>query len=498
VRIDVIDKGLGISEENQAKLFQAFSQAESSTTRRFGGTGLGLAICKRLVELIGGGIGVTSKLGEGSTFFVELPYVVAEEARAREKPRDLSGLKVLIVGGVPPRVDTLTTYLRYWGAEAVHAADATIGGEVFQNALSSKHPFDSVAIDLNFDQYAQADAVKRIRKIRGDRKAPLIMLQDFQKRGARIESSDVVTVDANPVVRYRFISAVAVAAGRASPEVARDEDALKIVATKAPTIDEARAQGRLILLAEDNLTNQDVIRRQLNLAGYACEITGDGVEALAAMATSEYAMLLTDCHMPEMDGYELTAKIREHENGGRRMPIIAITANALQGEAERCLAAGMDDYLSKPIAMPALHAMLRKWMPAEHHVNQEAGEATATASSSGLPPGGAARPINESAIKQTFGNDDATFREILVDFIEPSETNADAILAAWKARDADEMKFMAHKLKSSARAVGADVLADVCAALESAGKTADWANIDRLAPQIKIHMKDVVDYIRAL
>src|SRR5262249_18420503 len=159
------------------------------------------------------------------------------------------------------------------------------------------------------------------------------------------------TVDANPVIQYRVISSVAVAAGRASPQIKAEDEAGPVKAAKAPAVEEARASGQLILLAEDNLTNQDVIRRQLNLLGYACEVANNGAEAIKAYKKGRYALLLTDCHMPEMDGYEFTGNICGLEGGtGKHLPIIAVTANVFQGEAERCLAAGMDDYVSKPIA----------------------------------------------------------------------------------------------------------------------------------------------------
>ena len=174
---------------------------------------------------------------------------------------------------------------------------------------------------------------------------------------------EVTLVDSNPVRRAGLVNAVAIAAGRASPEVNYDEEVEDLRSGRAPTVEEAREQGKLILLAEDNLTNQEVIRRQLTLLGYACEIASDGKEGFEMWRDGDYAILLTDCHMPEMDGFELTAAVRQdEESSDRRAPIVAITANALQGEAERCIATGMDGYLSKPVDMKELRKTLRKWM----------------------------------------------------------------------------------------------------------------------------------------
>ncbi len=497
VRFNVIDKGIGISKDNQAKLFQAFSQAESSTTRRFGGTGLGLAICKRLVELMGGAIGVESEEGQGSTFWVELPFRIADKGQTNEKPRDLNGLSVLLVDSAGPRARTISTYVQHWGADLV-SASLTDAVRQLDRKTGSDAPFDVVMVDCGLDESAQKTAIAMLNKVKA-KTTPLILLQDYQKRGARIADGETVTVDANPLVRYRIVTAVAVAAGRASPEIKKDDDVLKAAPAKAPTVDEAAAHGQLILLAEDNLTNQDVIRRQLALLGYACEIANNGKEALHAWRKGSYALLLTDCHMPEMDGYELTGQIRALEQGrDKRAPIIAVTANALQGESERCISAGMDDYISKPIAMPALRAALKKWMPSANIAQPTTSSSPKTVSTTQTAVDANGSVIDERAIKDTFGDDDVTFKEILQSFVEPSQAIIDEIITAWEKRSASDVRDAAHKLKSAARSVGANALADTCAKLEAAGKSGDWSVIDSLTPLSREQMADVADYIGQL
>jgi HPt (histidine-containing phosphotransfer) domain-containing protein len=213
-----------------------------------------------------------------------------------------------------------------------------------------------------------------------------------------------------------------------------------------------------------------------------------------------------------MDGYELTGAIRDMEKGSnRRLPIIAVTANALQGEAERCLAAGMDDYISKPIAMPALAAALKKWMPPPREGNAvpdatPQGAPAASAPPSAAPPAATSAAtsapkdgvIDERALKDTFGDDDAVFKEILMSFLEPSEDIIADIVAAWGDRNAVAVKEAAHKLKSSARSIGANALADTCQALEAAGKVGDFTTIDMLAPAARDQFGDVKLYINAL
>jgi len=501
VRFELIDQGIGISDENQAKLFQAFSQAEASTTRRFGGTGLGLAICKRLVDLMGGVIGVSSKVGEGSTFFVELPFAAVDKARSHEVPRDLQGLDILLVGGPAQREQAIKSYLSHWGAAYVFAYDERAALDVLEKRLKSEMPFDVVIVDLDLERDRQISFVERSKQVHGHKSVPCIVLQDFHNRNARIQGDRVVAVDANPLVRHRIISAVAVAAGRASPDVKHEDESVVINAVKAPTIEEAHARSQLILLAEDNPTNQDVIRRQLNLLGYACEIANNGAEAMRAWRTGRYALILTDCHMPEMDGYELTAAVRLGEAKGTRIPIIAITANALQGESERCFASGMDDYLSKPVTLPALRDMLRKWMPergapppaapaeAEHPVEPVAVLAPAPCDNTAIDP---------RVIKEMFGDDDATFKEILTLFMETSVQLIDDLVHGCETGNAEEIESAAHNLKSAARTVGARGLGESCDVLEVAGNAADWETIKRMVPMAKSQMAQVQTFVTAL
>ncbi len=494
VRFEIIDRGIGISEENQAKLFQAFSQAEASTTRRFGGTGLGLAICRRLVDLMGGTVGVSSVLGQGSTFWAELPFIPAETAPAKEWAHDLAGLRVLVLASPAPRRDAIATYLGHWGAETtfVDADDAA-------RAALDQDPakFACLLLDCGLDPKRQSKAAKRLREL--GHTLPFIVLRDAQLRASRVQGIDIVLVNANPLARARLISAVAVAAGRASPEIEHDEEALKMTSVAAPSVEEAVAQGRLVLVAEDNLTNQDVIRRQLNMLGFACEIAGNGAEALQRYRHERHAILLTDCHMPEMDGYELTGKIRMAERvTGHRLPIIAITASALQGEVERCLAAGMDGYLTKPLAMPALQSTLKKWLPVSADAASPAAGPAATAALPVSAPDPISGPIDDRALKDMFGEDEATFKEILVGFMESSQPIVLDIMAAMEGRNAEDVRGAAHKLKGAARSIGANALADTCAALEDAGSSADWTAIETLAPRAQEQMAGVLVYIQGL
>ncbi len=505
VRFSIIDKGIGISEEAQARLFQAFTQAESSTTRKYGGTGLGLAICQRLAELMGGEIGVNSTLGEGSEFYVCLPMSATEKERGADKDRDLAGLKVLFVSPDQGLRDIGARYLGVWHAEVETTAD--LGGTVAraQQAEADGTPFDIIVLadDTAPDMAAE---VRQAFLDAGKLPYPRFVVARNRLVGNdALEGLEEVTfLDTNPIRRAGLINAVAIASGRASPEVAAETPTDTAAKVKAPTVEEALAQGRLILLAEDNLTNQDVIRRQLNLLGYQCEIANDGKEAFAAWQAKPYAMLLTDCHMPNMDGFELTEAIRQSEKGAdERSPIVAVTANALQGEAERCIAAGMDDYLSKPVEMPKLRAALEKWMPggapqAAPAETTKAQETQETIEADAVPANGGDAAVDPSILKEMFGDDDETVREILRDFVAPASDNVREIQDAFEQGSADGVGKAAHKLKSSARSVGANELADLCYALETAGKAGKFDEIESQMPRLPAVMQEVTAFIETM
>jgi PAS domain S-box-containing protein len=499
IRFQVIDHGIGIAEASQKNLFKAFSQAESTTTRRFGGTGLGLAICKRLVEMMDGTVTFKSAVGEGSIFTVELPFKVSD-MEGQDNPREMSSLNVLLVGSVGLRREAITAYLEHRGADVTHVASGKEAAALIKIAKKKGRAFSSAIIDLELDIQQQIDTLKCMRAAAPKNAVPFILLRDYQRAGARPKEKGIAYIDANPLIRYRILMAVALAAGHASATPPTDATEPAAKRLEVPSIKSAAAQGQLILLAEDNPTNQDVMRRQLNMFGYTCEIVDNGYAALQAWRSSTHALLLTDCHMPKMDGYELTSAIRAEEKlTHQRIPIIAVTASAFRGEAERCFAVGMDDYLCKPISMPLLKAALQKWMPPRlTSAPIPTGPKSVATRKKRKQPDRFAPAVDASVIKTLFGNDVAMFKEILQSFVEPSNAAILEISAAWQSRSRGGVCDAAHKLKSAARSVGALVLADTCASLEVAGKEGKWDDIDVLAPRARAQMADVAVYIEAL
>jgi CheY-like chemotaxis protein/HPt (histidine-containing phosphotransfer) domain-containing protein len=329
-------------------------------------------------------------------------------------------------------------------------------------------------------------------------------MQRGRRSRPRLETESCVSLDVDLMRKADLLAAVSIAAGRASPESEYPphliEKNFKNRTVDALSIETARARDALILVAEDNPTNRDVIRRQLNILGYACEMAEDGKSALATWRNNDYALLLTDIQMPNMDGYDLARSIRkDEERTGGRKPIIAVTANAMQGEAEKCLAAGMDDYLSKPVELKSLREKLQRWMPEGGKV-----AAHAKAGGPGSVPGantaqrGNDAPVDESILKKMFNNEPGIFKEILHDFINPSMQIITEMENGWKERSAKDIRFAAHKLKSAASSIGARKLAELCLSLETAGKEENWKVIDEGMPELNGLMDEIVGYVNRL
>ena len=460
VRIRVEDNGIGMTEATQRHLFQSFSQAEVSTTRRFGGTGLGLAICKRIVDLMGGVISVESAPGQGTTFAIELPLEPISGETLLETLPDLAGLEFILVAGPFVNAVDLRTYLDGAGAstriansgeEAIRASASIAAPVVVVNGIS-----DDRARGEWLGYFTHVPAVRHLIISRG------------RRRKARVAGPNVVTIDGNSMQRRSFLHAAAVAAGRASPETEqqRVENSEDSPAINAPTVAEARANGELILIAEDDSTSQKVLLRQLELLGYAAEIASDGMEALRLWGDGNYALLLTDLHMPVLDGYGLTAAIRLKEGERRHTPILALTANALRGEALRSKAAGLDEYLTKPMQLSALREMLDKWLPRNHRPAPEHSRASSEQRSQ-------YQVLNIEILKGIVGDDPSSLREVLIDFDQSVLGAIEDLHASSIAGDLEAIGMIAHRLKSSSRTVGALLVGDLCAGLENSCRLAD-------------------------
>ncbi|MFK2875701.1 response regulator [Rhodanobacter hydrolyticus] len=462
IAFKVSDNGIGIPREARAHLFESFRQAEVSTTRRFGGTGLGLAICKRLVDLMQGEILVDSIPRIGTTFTVHLPFEAVAGAAAPGVP-DLSGVEYVIVDGQNARADDLRSYLQYAGAQVTVVTDDEDAVRICADATKP-----IVLVHGGIDEAGRAAWLDRFD---AQPNVHHLLVSKGRRRVARLVSAGVVTMDGNLLRRRSLLHAAAAAAGLASPatEQWRSSSQPEPEAS-APTITQARACGQLILVAEDDITNQKVLLRQLNLLGYSAELAKNGREALELWRRGRYAMLLTDLHMPVLDGYGLAAAIRLEEPPQSHSPIIALTANALRGEASRALAAGMDDYLTKPLQLPALRKLLEQWLPPP--VTKEGRQ---DAEPQQTEPAQDRPTLDINVLKNLIGDEPALLYVLLKDFLDALMTGMAAIRKAAAGDDFGEVGAMAHRLKSSSRSVGALQVGDICAELENSSLLGDKA-----------------------
>jgi PAS domain S-box-containing protein len=360
MRFQVVDTGIGIAESDQAPVFESFSQADAGTTRRFGGTGLGLAISRQLVELMGGKIGVTSTVGSGSTFWFTVPLQRGGPVAAPAPRPSLPGLRILIVDDNATNRDILTHFLQSWGVRSDAADGAVAARRVIAAATVAGDPFDAALLDLNMPEI---DGIALGRAITGDTTHPpmkLVLLTSSGRVGEaeRAREAGITTYLTKPVRQSQLHDCLATLLVT-PPDVT---DPAAEAATAWVRTAPAGSSGR-VLLAEDNLVNQRVASAMLVNLGYTVDIVGDGAEAVMAATTTRYRAILMDCQMPVMDGYEATAQIRSLHGESSRTPILAVTASAMKSDLARCLEAGMDDYLSKPVRLKALAAVMARWAP---------------------------------------------------------------------------------------------------------------------------------------
>jgi PAS domain S-box-containing protein len=482
VRIEVIDTGIGLSPEAASRLFQPFTQADSSMGRRFGGTGLGLAICRQLASLMGGELGVESEPDRGSTFWFTVRLEKQPAAAALPPPREsLRGLQVLAVDDNATNRRLVTGLASAWEMKAEEAAGGAEALTLLKIAARRGRPFDLAILDM---QMPGMDGLQLARAILADplvATTRLVMLTSVGMRGQGeiMRQAGIQGFLTKPVRQSQLYDCLATV--MSAPQVRSRAGAVapsgRLVTRH--TLKEARARQRLrLLVVEDNDTNQMVAIRTLNRLGYQADVAANGREAVEAVARVGYALVLMDCQMPELDGYEATRAIRGLEaSEGRHTIIVAMTANAMKGDREKCLAAGMDDYVAKPVKVEELSVVLSRWLkekPASDARTGGRGSPGAAAGARGE------RPESEPVAREVWGDlgggpdGDPAFLASLIDkFMQEVPARLRALDEALRSRDGGAAARAAHSLKGSAGVLGARPMAAAALRTEEAALAGD-------------------------
>jgi two-component system, sensor histidine kinase and response regulator len=493
IRVDITDTGIGISAEAQRRLFQSFSQADGSITRKFGGTGLGLAISKRLAELMGGGIGVESEPGKGSNFWftVRLHKVPVREIVTPPQMEDLRGLHALAVDDNHTNLQLLLAQARSWGIACEITTQPTEALKMIAVA-SRRRPYDLAIIDMQMpgmDGLELAGAIKSDPSNEGIR---IILMTSMGQRGhaARSAQAGIAGYLNKPVRQSQLYDCIRTVMGSPSPGSTQLAPQTAEIVT-AHSLREAKGLRRIrVLLAEDNQTNQMVAVRMLELMGYQVDVAVNGVEAADACRNVTYGAVLMDSQMPEMDGLNATRQIREFEValGKPAVPIVGLTADAMQGDREKCLAAGMNDYLSKPFKVEQLRQILDKWCHSPE---------------SGSAPEGAALIHEQSAIDASIfdefrgagapGHANAFVSNLIAQYLADSTLLIVELKAAVKRRDASALRMAGHNLKGASSTVGAHRMAGICAELEALGRRSSFDGTEALMASLVVEFDRVCE-----
>jgi two-component system, sensor histidine kinase and response regulator len=462
VSVSVRDTGIGIAPDNIDALFEPFQQEDSSTTRRFGGTGLGLAISRQLVELMGGELSAESTPDAGSTFRFTAGLEVSDAQRPTRRRRETlpEGLRILIVDDSSANREILRATL---DSRVSHCDEAESGEDalvLMHTAASGGTPYELVVFDFQMEGMNGVDLAQAIRRAPSLRLARLVMLTSTATHRDDARAAEVDAYLTKPVRRAALLETIA------GVFTAQDGHPLVVDADPTPVRTTPLATDGRVLVAEDNAVNQLVVEGMLSKRGYSYDIVSNGSEALALLEAGGYVALLMDLQMPELDGFETTARIREHESEGEHLPIVAMTASAMEGDRERCLAAGMDDYISKPLRPDQLDAVLERWLG-------HTGAPVASTGSNGDRNG-----LIDAGRVQRFRDDYPEIADRLVAlFADTTPPLLEQLTNAVHSSDDEAVRRLAHKLKGSCENVGAVRMAVLCRQLEEPdGRTAGVAD----------------------
>ncbi|MEW5680830.1 MAG: ATP-binding protein [Pseudomonadota bacterium] len=487
IQFSIIDNGKGMTQRQISYVFQPFNQAEGSITRKFGGTGLGLSICQRLTTLMYGDINVSSQVDKGTEFTVRIPMRRSDEIHYLDKEL-LRDIHLCLFSSDEHNQVHLQAYFSHAGAEL---ETESLFDSLLQRAQQMRPlPPKQAAVwvlDATYEQIS-ANQIDQLQQLDSMSQVQFVVITN-QVELAERSNDRVYYLHSSPICRSHLYDAVLIAAKRKAKPVYAGE---KVAVAAAPSIEQARKERRLVLLAEDNLMNQRVIVDQLNALGYAVEVADDGAIALEKWRRYHYPLLLTDLHMPNMSGYDLASAIRKESlhisEGAEFTRIIAVTANALKGEEQKCLSIGMDGYITKPIELATLQSMLSRWLP--HPTTQK--QALTAAGDNGQHNS----PICFTTIANFLGNDPAKHEEHLNYFVKHAADLLQTLDQHVNAQERSGVRSVAHQFKAVAKSIGALSLTEQALKLEKAAEESDWPVINEHIRLMQEKYQEVVSYVK--
>ena len=479
IHFSVRDSGIGIPPNKQKTIFDSFTQADGSTTRQYGGTGLGLAICRQLVELMGGQIQVVSTEGVGSTFYFTLNFVRQVEAEPKKILSNLDKMKVLVLDDNATNRTILQKMMRNFGCRADIVAEGKVALEMLELAVVDEAPYDLVLLDMQMPGMSGLDVAQQVRSVAAISETPLLLLTSL---GYKADDPDLRRLGFSaclhkPIKQSQLFDTInGLINHNSMPHI----EASSVAKRQSQTVRSAK-----ILLAEDNPVNQRLAVKLLEKGGHEVIAVGNGKLACEAFKQSKYDLVFMDIQMPEMDGYEATRRIRASEPN-HTIPIVAMTAHAMAGDREKCLAAGMDDYITKPLKVDELKAMLARWLG-----KIESGEIEIAPVNA---PNNA--PVEMNALLKITDNDKEFLHELIELYLNDVPPRLAVLRAAVANQSGPDIRSEAHSLKGASGNISAQGLQRIFAELEKLGAEENLANTAKIMDEAEAEFARVQEFLQ--
>lgn len=510
IRFAVKDTGIGISAKDQMKLFQSFSQVDASTTRQYGGTGLGLAICKQLVELMGGQIGVESEFGDGATFWFTVNFHKAQNQEGTDEtqtmPLDLSSLKLLVADESAIHRQSVSALGNRWGIHIDEAEDGYTTLNTLRTAAAQGQPYDVLLLSLNLlelERKSLLDAIESDPALASTQTIAIASLNQRYLAEALVEKASHGYL-LKPVRGSRLLDCLL---NRVPPEQFPEQlkaQNASILMAAGSAIAAGSASSRpqspgKILIAEDHEINQQVILSQLQALGYQADCADNGIEALARISERDYDIVLMDCQMPDKDGYEATKELRQREGANRHTVVIALTAHAMATDRNKCLAAGMDDYISKPVVLEQLQVLLDRWLPQTATPPTENGHRESEKRD--LPyeiclASSEDSPIDLNRLESISRGKIQLRERLLQAFLESTQADLETIARCVDRGDLTKVELKAHRVKGASTNMGATPLAAIASQLETEARDGNFEQARSLLDGLQHHLERVRFFIQ--